>query len=192
MIAFIGTNTISPRLLSDEFALTIALVVFVMLTAVLLTLLIALIASKNFRKVFFRDKPKKPEKRPRAADKNAESAANVNASAGRSDYFEGIPTVPIGAPPESLGQTKRSDEAEPEIYDKIPTVALPEIDKQNSVYTVRNTPNARAKTAASSKTTVAGGKTKSASQKTSASAASKTAASAKTKKTANASNAKKR
>lgn len=151
MTAFIGTNTISPQLLSDEFALTIALVVFVMLTAVLLTLLIALIASKNFRKVFFHDKPKKADKKSRAADKSAETAANAQDASAESapEYFEGVLTVPIGAIPEKRSSKKTKVDEEPEIYNKIPTVAIPEVDnKQSKVYTVRNTSSVRAKTAA--------------------------------------------
>lgn len=152
MTAFIGTNTISPQFLSDEFTLTIALVVFVMLTAILLTLLIALAASKNFRKVFFRDKPKKADKKSHAADKNAETTANAQGASVENapEYYGGVMTVPIGAPIEKRGGKKQqSRNAEPDIYDKIATVAIPEPDKHiGSVYTIRTTTNARSKTAA--------------------------------------------
>lgn len=187
MTAFIGTNTISPQLISDEFALTIALVVFVMLTAILLTLLIALIASKNFRKVFFRDKSKKSDKKSRAADKNPETAANAqNASADNSpEYFEGVLTVPIGAMPEKRTSKKTKNDEDPEIYDKIPTVAIPELDnKQSKVFTVRNTPTARTKAAATPAPT--------ATAKSKQAAPAKTAATAKAKKPTSSDTSKKR
>lgn len=62
----------TPFIGASEFTLTIALVVFVMITAILLFILVLLCISKSFRAFFFRDAAKRKKA---AAKKNKQTAA---------------------------------------------------------------------------------------------------------------------
>lgn len=82
-----------------NFGLTVALVVFVMLTVILAAFIIALFASGGFRALVFRDKQKKKR---RAAQKHADEttppAARPAPRRPKKDD-DGVPTIPLAMPP---------------------------------------------------------------------------------------------
>ncbi len=133
---------------AQDFALTITLVVFVLLTALLAAFIIMLFAWKRFRDFFFADKKKK-EKQPRTktaksqkAEPNraqnrvqapANSSAKIAKTRASSEYriddcCDGVPTVPLNGttelhvPPAATAPkaVKRTDTT----LDKIPTVVI--------------------------------------------------------------------
>ncbi len=82
-----GNSTIASAFTcASEFTLTVTLVVFVMVTAVLLFIILLLCVSKSFRAFFFRD----AAKRKTAAKKAAKQAAEQNSQA--IDQQSGAPT----------------------------------------------------------------------------------------------------
>lgn len=103
---------------ASEFALAIALTVFILLTVILSVLLIFLAASKNFRSVFFREKSrkKKSTKKQQAVSEPAPAMPHG-----------GVDTVPID-PPKAPRRTPTRKAAEndgtPEFLNAIPTVPL--------------------------------------------------------------------
>lgn len=83
-----GNSTIASAFTcASEFTLTVTLVVFVMVTAVLLFIILLLCVSKSFRAFFFRDAAKRKKA---AAKKAAKQAAEQNAQA--IDQQSGAPT----------------------------------------------------------------------------------------------------
>lgn len=125
---------ITPFIGASEFSLTIALVVFVMLTAVLLAVLILLCASKSFRSFFFRDaaKKKKTAKKKQAAEEQGHSSASDNNRAKQTkaesynrarkpvrktpkqsepDIFDGVITVPLGVIAPDVNEQKKTESA---------------------------------------------------------------------------------
>ncbi|MDE6029034.1 MAG: hypothetical protein K2F90_01780 [Clostridiales bacterium] len=104
-------------LCASEFALAIALTVFILLTAILLLLLVSLAASKNFRTVFFREKSRKKKsgKKPQAVSEPAPVMPHGS-----------VDTVPIDPPkaPRKTPTRKAADDGTPEFLNAIPTVPL--------------------------------------------------------------------
>ena len=104
-------------LCASEFALAIALTVFILLTVILTVLLISLAASKNFRTVFFREKTrkKKSTKKQQAVSEPAPTMPG------------GVDTIPID-PPKAARRTPSRKTADndgtPEFLNAIPTVPL--------------------------------------------------------------------
>ncbi len=116
-----GNSTIASAFTcASEFTLTVTLVVFVMVTAVLLFIILLLCVSKSFRAFFFRDAAKRKKA---AAKKAAKQVAEQNAQA--IDQQSGAPTQKPhcrknarrrrdrndGAPQFSLGQKQSSRRA---------------------------------------------------------------------------------
>ena len=105
-------------LCASEFALAIALTVFILLTVILAVLLISLAASKNFRTVFFREKAhkKKSTKKQQAVSEPAPVMPHG-----------GVDTIPID-PPKAARRTATRKTADndgtPEFLNAIPTVPL--------------------------------------------------------------------
>lgn len=104
-----GINLIS----ANEFSLVIALTAFVAITIVLVILLIALGASKNFRTVFFREKKSKTKK------KKAEKAAAVSEPAEFSE-----PSAVEPQKPARTASSRKRGNTDPEYLNAIPTVPL--------------------------------------------------------------------
>lgn len=100
---------------ASEFALAIALTVFILLTVILAVLLISLAASKNFRAVFFREKPRKK--------KSAKKPATVSEPVPTIPHG-GVDTVPIAQPTRRAGARKTAESDVPEFLNAIPTVPL--------------------------------------------------------------------
>lgn len=103
-------------LCASEFALAIALTVFILLTVILALLLVSLAASKNFRAVFFREKSRKKK----STKKPAVSEPTPVIPHG------GVDTIPID-PPKAARRTSTRKTAEddvPEFLNAIPTVPL--------------------------------------------------------------------
>ena len=117
-------------LLSSEFSLTIALVVFVMITLFLITIIILLCISKSFRAFFFREHKNEP---PPAAEPEPVQQPEPEQKPKRrkkSDPF-GVPTVPltfqaIEPEPKRRGKKNGSDST-----DYIQTVEIGEIAPQS-------------------------------------------------------------
>ncbi|MDE5592531.1 MAG: hypothetical protein K2I75_01205 [Clostridiales bacterium] len=105
-------------LCANEFALAIALTVFILLTVILSVLLIFLAASKNFRAVFFREKSRKK--------KSTKKQQSVSEPAPVMPHG-GVDTIPID-PPKAARRTPTRKTAEndgtPEFLNAIPTVPL--------------------------------------------------------------------
>lgn len=105
---------------------TIALVVFVMLTALLLAFIIMLFAWKRFRDFFFSDgKADKEAKTPDKSDKNKPRKSARKTSGGTDNVHDGIPTVPI----DNIGDTpapieKKRVKKSKSALDKVPTVII--------------------------------------------------------------------
>lgn len=101
-------------LCTNEFALAIALTVFVIIAVILSALLISLAASKNFRTVFFREKSrkKKSAKKP-AASEPAQIMPH-----------DGVDTVPIDPPKPRKATARKVTDDVPEFLNAIPTVPL--------------------------------------------------------------------
>lgn len=101
-------------LCASEFALAIALTVFILITVILTLLLIFLAASKNFRAVFFREKHQKKKS----------GKKQTRAPAFSEPETQGVDTIPLEpAPKTRKAATKRSESA-PEYLNAIPTVPL--------------------------------------------------------------------
>lgn len=105
-------------LCASEFALAIALTVFILLTVILAVLLICLAASKNFRTVFFREKSrkKKSTKKQQAVSEPAPTIPHG-----------GVDTIPIDPPKTARRTSTRKtadDDGTPEFLNAIPTVPL--------------------------------------------------------------------
>lgn len=104
---------------ASEFALAIALTVFILLTVILSVLLIFLAASKNFRSVFFREKSRKKKstkKQPAAVSEPAPALPHG-----------GVDTIPIDPPKAARRTSARKtaeDDGTPEFLNAIPTVPL--------------------------------------------------------------------
>ncbi len=123
-----GNSTIASSFTcASEFTLTVTLVVFVMVTAVLLFVILLLCVSKSFRAFFFRDAAKRKKA---AAKKAAKQAAEQNAQA--IEQQSGAPTqtrashTHDGAAPETTarrnsrsGKNNRQD-----VLDAVITVPL--------------------------------------------------------------------
>ena len=101
---------------ASEFALAIALTVFILLTVILSVLLIFLAASKNFRSVFFREKSRKKK----SAKKQQAVSEPAQAMVG------GVDTIPIDPPkaPRRAPTRKSAENDVPEFLNAIPTVPL--------------------------------------------------------------------
>ncbi|MDE7165263.1 MAG: hypothetical protein K2O04_07585 [Clostridiales bacterium] len=104
----------NSMLCANEFALAIALTVFVLITVILAVLLIFLAASKNFRTVFFREKPQKKK----SSKKQTQTAALSEPS------YQGVDTVPIEPAPKTGKVASRRSIPEPDYLNAIPTVPL--------------------------------------------------------------------
>ena len=157
-----GNSTIASAFTcASEFTLTVTLVVFVMVTAVLLFIILLLCVSKSFRAFFFRDAAKRKKA---AAKKAAKQAAEQNSQA--IEQQSGAPTqtrasrtverTHDGAAPETSarrasrsGKNNRQDVLDavitvpldcpaPEIgADEVPTIALPKTAPQSQQTTDR-------------------------------------------------------
>lgn len=126
-------------LLSSEFSLTIALVVFVMITLFLVTIIVLLCISKSFRAFFFREHkdsnaeplPPKPAVQAEPEPEAAKSEPKRPKRRKRSDPF-GVPTVPLtfqAAEPEvKKSRTKKSAASS---TDNIQTVEIDAIAPQS-------------------------------------------------------------
>lgn len=123
-----GNSTIASAFTcASEFTLTVTLVVFVMVTAVLLFIILLLCVSKSFRAFFFRDAAKRKKA---AAKKAAKQAAEQNAQA--IDQQSGAPTqtrasrTHDGAAPETTARrNSRSDKNNrQDVLDAVITVPL--------------------------------------------------------------------
>lgn len=104
-------------LCASEFALAIALTVFVIITVILTLLLIFLAASKNFRTVFFHEKQQKKKS----------SRKQTQAPALSEPSEPGVPsidTIPIEPAPRTRKPAARRSDAAPEYLSAIPTVPL--------------------------------------------------------------------
>ena len=97
---------------------TIALVVFVMLTALLLAFVIMLFTWKRFRDFFFKDE-KASKKQRKAADKQN----NAKSSARKSDDDNGVPTVPLDSAAELTQKSNKSKKSDTAL-DRVPTVII--------------------------------------------------------------------
>lgn len=92
---------------ASELSLTIALVVFVMLTILLLAVLLLLKISKNFRVFFFsekRDEQKSEQELAKDVAKDVEKSdtaatdtppKKAQTRRKKADFFDGVPTVPL-------------------------------------------------------------------------------------------------
>ncbi len=120
-----------------EQSLTIALVVFVILTVLLLAFVIMIFAWKRFREFIFGDKPGKTAKaKPKAAkpaaakNKNSDAAEAGGTPArqrrSKQEYDDGVPTVPLGgfARNEVSGERPTHEYHSGNTLDKIPTVVI--------------------------------------------------------------------
>lgn len=106
----------NSMLCANEFALAIALTVFILITVILALLLIFLAASKNFRTVFFREKPQKKKS-------SKKHTQNTAVSEPMSQGVDTIPIEPVSTPKPRKAATRRADAA-PEYLNAIPTVPL--------------------------------------------------------------------
>ncbi|MCH5162206.1 MAG: hypothetical protein J1G38_01805 [Clostridiales bacterium] len=109
-------------LCAEASGVTIALVVFVMLTALLLAFIIMLFTWKRFRDFFF-IKDEKQQEAPDASEKNKAKSKPRKTDVGASD--DGIPTVPLDganevAPAKAPKKQKKADTA----LDRVPTVVI--------------------------------------------------------------------
>ena len=103
---------------ASEFALAIALTVFILLTVTLAVLLIFLAASKNFRAVFFREKSRKKKSTKKQPAAVSEPTPVIP--------HGGVDTIPID-PPKAARRTstRKTEESDvPEFLNAIPTVPL--------------------------------------------------------------------
>ncbi|MDE7106701.1 MAG: hypothetical protein K2O39_00060 [Clostridiales bacterium] len=104
-------------LCANEFALAIALTVFILLTVILSVLLISLAASKNFRAVFFHEKAhkKKSAKKQQAVSEPAPTMPQG-----------GVDTIPIDPPKTRRTPTRKNADVDntPEFLNAIPTIPL--------------------------------------------------------------------
>ncbi|MDE6618626.1 MAG: hypothetical protein K2K13_06350 [Clostridiales bacterium] len=106
-------------LCANEFALAIALTVFILLTAILTLLLTALAASKNFRAVFFREKSSRKKKSAKKQPAAVSEPTPVMPHGG-------VDTIPIDPPKAArrTGTRKTAEDDVPEFLNAIPTVPL--------------------------------------------------------------------
>ncbi|MDE5562277.1 MAG: hypothetical protein K2J01_01870 [Clostridiales bacterium] len=106
-------------LCANEFALAIALTVFILLTVILSVLLIFLAASKNFRAVFFREKSSRKKKSAKKQPSAVSEPAPVMPHGG-------VDTIPIDPPKAArrTGTRKTAEDDVPEFLNAIPTVPL--------------------------------------------------------------------
>lgn len=106
-----SSAVISTAFTAGEFSLTIALVVFVMLTVLLTAVLVLLCVSKNFRVFLFRENKtvRKKRKNKKTSKTNVADGGGSNVKKERSDskntgkravpeYLDAVPTVPLGFP----------------------------------------------------------------------------------------------
>lgn len=108
-------------LCANEFSLIIALTVFVMLTVILALMLIFLAASKNFRTVFFREKPKKKKR----SAKKQHSEPEPTQPQTQPQSLQAVDTIPIeDLRPKRVATRRNSAAATPEYLNAIPTVPL--------------------------------------------------------------------
>lgn len=105
-------------LCASEFALAIALTVFILITVILAVLLISLAASKNFRAVFFREKSSRKKKTPKKQQAVSEPAPVIP--------HGGVDTIPIDPPKTRRTPTRKTAENDgtPDFLNAIPTVPL--------------------------------------------------------------------
>lgn len=146
-----NTHRCAP-LLSSEFSLTIALVVFVMITLFLITIIVLLCVSKSFRAFFFREykdtgAPGLPAE-PEPAAQPEQEPEQTRKRRKKRDPF-GVPTVPLtfqAAEPEPKKPRSKKSEA-PQNPDYIRTVEIGEIAPQSekSTYVTRNLPKKTSK-----------------------------------------------
>lgn len=120
--------TLSPRALCATEPITIALVVFVMLTAFLLLIIILLCVSKSFRAFFFREQQKPAARKGKQAAKKSapiDGASDAAPPAPRavkpkkaSAPDDGVPTVPLNmpvpAPPQKRAHVRAVEATESE------------------------------------------------------------------------------
>lgn len=161
-------NTIdnfAPFISASELTLTVALVVFVMLTILLTAIIVLLCISKSFRAFFFREHkndgkntdpalsdgqpaktvPAEPTTTPvRSAPSETQSAQKPIRRKKHDDVFGGIPTIPLTFFPTDDGSTtkKRATPATKRnsaMGDGITTVEIPAISSpaERTVYTPR-------------------------------------------------------
>lgn len=131
----IGTLLCEPTY--KEQSLTIALVVFVILTVLLLAFVIMIFAWKRFREFIFGDKTEKAARskpkvsKPAAAKNKNGACAEIKETPARQrrsrqEYDDGVPTVPLGG----FARSEESSERQQHEYhsgntlDKIPTVVI--------------------------------------------------------------------
>ncbi|MDE6201259.1 MAG: hypothetical protein K2M47_05225 [Clostridiales bacterium] len=148
-------------LCANEFALAIALTVFVLITVIFAVLLISLAASKNFRTVFFREKShkKKSTKKPAVSEpaptmpeggvdtipidppKPRRTPTRKSATENTPDFLNAIPTVPLGGFPQGPAPTRggkaRSSSAR--------NTEIPNSREQGGTYTTRSITITRAR-----------------------------------------------
>lgn len=156
-------------LCASEFSLAIALTVFVALTVILATLLIALGVSKNFRAVFFgetkkkkksakkqpTEKPSEPDAQQRQTvstdtqDRPRRTPARRSKASNEPEYLDAIPTVPLIAVPTQQAspaqRPARGSRIKTEQTNGVPTAAARSAESGSS-YTPRSITITRART----------------------------------------------
>ena len=110
-------NVVSGAFALSEFALGIALTVFVGATVLLVILLICLAASKSFRAVFFREHAEKDKKaaKPKKAKKSKEP-----------DPLDGLEEIPVpSVQPKTAGHdAQQQSKEELEFLERVETIPL--------------------------------------------------------------------
>lgn len=115
-----GHGIFAGYLCASEFALAIALTVFVIFTVALILLLVFLAVSKSFREVFFREKTQN-RKTQKAADKSDKT--DNSEKTNKTDKIESQPEP--AAPKRGKRQSAaKAKEQTPEYLAAIPTVPL--------------------------------------------------------------------
>ena len=145
-------------MLSTDLGVVVSLVVFVILTAFLLTFIILLFAWKRFRNLFFGTKKKKKQKQTQQIEQSEASAKQNKTPAERparkkanSYYYGGVLTVPLDvndfpAQTEQKKPTKHVNAT----FGKIPTVVI----KTPKTRGVQNSNRTTASAKSATKTTV--------------------------------------
>lgn len=108
-------NTQIASFIGAELGIVVSLVVFVLLTAILLTFIILLFAWKRFRNLFFgskrKSKPKKQteqNKQPAPAAKGGKAQAERSSKKAANYYDDGVPTVPLDIPDDFGSERKNT------------------------------------------------------------------------------------
>lgn len=118
-------NVVNGAFALSEFALGIALTVFVGTTVLLLILLICLAASKSFRAVFFREHAEKTAKTEKAY--KPKKSKNKSKEPDPLDELEEVPVPPIPRPtvqPKTAKSDKEQAREELEFLEMVETIPL--------------------------------------------------------------------